>query len=632
VTLLLSLLWTAALAGLGVGVLARCARFLDGLERFALGSVLGLVMGSLAILVAAWQFGLSVALVGTVGLACGASSVGLALGGRAGGRDPIPEGEPKAAWKGSSRAAAGVLAALTLLWALVWLGALRVDDSGWWTPQVNLWGDWSFHFGDVTSFAYGDNFPPRHPRLAGHPYTYHYLSALTAACWVKLGVEPRVALTTLSFILCVLTTLAVFAFARRLLGDRAAAGLAIVLFLLGGGFGWVVELRQGGTPGLRWWTVWNDQAQRQAGIQWLNVMWAFLEPQRSNLYGIPLALLVLTLLREGLRTRRWTLFAGAGCVAGLLPFANLAALLALALMVPLLVLLLPSRGWILFAVASIAVGFPQLLAMQAGGGGVLHAFRWQPGWVAGKIPWVWFWLENLGLLLPLAGLGVLDRDLLRPIDRRLLLGALGLFGFGNLFVFQPWDWDNTKILLYAYLAMCVLASGVVARAWGSSRSPLIRGTCVLVVALSLVSGINLQLHQLLGDQRYVLLTREEVELATWARTHTAPHTRFLVGLQHNHPIPVLSGRSVVMSYPGWLWATGYDPAPYERDVRAMYALGPETDSLLARYDVSRVVIGPWELEHFGPDTLAWQSRFPRAYRSLRYQVFVVGGERVKAAE
>ena len=47
--------------------------------------------------------------------------------------------------------------------------------------HVNIWGDWPVHLGIVSSFAYGANFPPQHPRFADHAFAYHYLSDLTAA-------------------------------------------------------------------------------------------------------------------------------------------------------------------------------------------------------------------------------------------------------------------------------------------------------------------------------------------------------------------------------------------------------------------------------------------------------------------
>lgn len=617
----------ASLAALGVRLLSRCGRLLGPLERFAYGSVLGLVLGSLAVLALAWNHGLSISLVVGTGVACAAMAILISPKAGAFVAADSPVTAPPA--QRSSMAVSLVFVVLAALWVVLWLNGFRADESGWWTPHVNLWGDWSLHFGDATSFAYGDNFPPQHPRIAGQPFVYHYLAALTAACWVKLGVDPRIALTMQSFILCLLTTLAVFAFARRVSGDRSAAAVALVLFLLGGGMAWVSELRREVAHGALSLTAWDAGALGGAGYQWPNIIWAFLQPQRSTLYGIPLALLVLTLLLEAVRTRQWALFGIAGAVAGLLPFSNMGALLSLVLISPVLVLLFPSRQWGLFVLVAAAIGIPQLVLMQSGGAqavsgggaGMLRSIRWEPGWLSPNASWPLFWFKNLGVLLPLAlwGLWRWNGD---PISRRFLAAMLFLFILANLFVFQPWAWDNTKILLYAYAAICMIVATLMVASWRRG-SPLIRAAWVVVLIVSLASGIKLQLHVLFGGNHFTFLTTEELTLAGWARHHTPPHTRFLVGLQHNHPIPVLSGRPVVMSYAGWLWSQGNDPVPFERDVRAMYALGPASDSLFEHYGVGRVVIGPEEIRSLAPDTLAWRTRFRSVYRSPSYEVFAV---------
>ena len=71
--------------------------------------------------------------------------------------------------------------------------ARRAPDrgpTGLFAGHVNIWGDWPVHLGIVSSFAYGANFPPEHPRFADHAFAYHYLSDLTAAAPVTLGMDP----------------------------------------------------------------------------------------------------------------------------------------------------------------------------------------------------------------------------------------------------------------------------------------------------------------------------------------------------------------------------------------------------------------------------------------------------------
>src|SRR5262249_32023159 len=126
-----------------------------------------------------------------------------------------------------------VLAAFGVRWLLLFHGTLTLDASGLWAGHRNIWADWAQHLGDVSSFAYGDNFPPAHPRLAGAPFAYHYLTSVTAAAMVTVGMSPIAALPLHSAVFSLFLLLGVFAFARRLTRDAGSAALAVLLFLLG---------------------------------------------------------------------------------------------------------------------------------------------------------------------------------------------------------------------------------------------------------------------------------------------------------------------------------------------------------------------------------------------------------------
>src|SRR5262249_4864253 len=289
-------------------------------------------------------------------------------------------------------------------------------------------------------FAYGDNFPPTHPRLAGAPFAYHYLTSVTVAAMVAVGMSPIAALPLHSAVFCLFLLLGVYAFAKRLTRDAGSAALAGLLFPPGGGLGWTVTLEQAAGSHDAWGALlarpWDGPAQLSANYRWLNVFFSLFYPQRSFLYGLPLALLVLTLLlgaTSGPRPLRLHLLAG--CFAGLLPFAHLGTLLALALITPALALLFPSRRWAAFFSAWLVVAGPQLYLQQGGGAGAAGAIRFHPGWVAGSEAWGWFWLKNLGAFVPLLGIALLDRRLLDRSATRMIWALMPVFVAANLVAF-----------------------------------------------------------------------------------------------------------------------------------------------------------------------------------------------------
>lgn len=579
----------ACFGACGIAILRRFAPDLDLLEAWVYGIPLGWVVASLAVLVAACLAGLHPWLV----LAVAAVSIAVFVPGWRLPHVSMP--------RGAAAFAASVLGLLALRWLVFWWGAFTVDDAGLWTAQKSLWGDGAQHLGDVTSFAYGQNFPPLHPRFPGQPFNYHYLTSVTSACLVEIGLTPWAAIALHSFFGSVLVALAVFLFARRLGLTHGAAATALLLLVLGGG--------------LAWWT--RLAGQEIGNLRWLNVFFALIAPQRGLIYGLPLGLLVLRLIR--LRS-----FVLAGIVAGLLPYAHLGTLLTLAMLTPLLFLLVPERRWIAFFAAWALVGTPQVLLQQAGSVGAASAMRLLPGWVAAPDPWALFWLKNLGPFLPLLLASFFVRTGLPEPSRRFLLAVQPLFVISNLLVFQPWDWDNTKVLVWWYLASCFLVAALLARLW---QRPALRAALVALVLTMVASGLLENIDQARGKERNLLLTAEEMTFAQRVRESTNPHALVVTGLRHNHPVSVLAGRRVLMGYPGWLWSQGIDFSLRERDVRSILKLGPEAPALLDRYRVAYVVIGPDERERMGADPEAWRARYPSVLATASYEMFNVSPNR-----
>jgi hypothetical protein len=180
------------------------------------------------------------------------------------------------------------------------------------------------------------------------------------------------------------------------------------------------------------------------------------------------------------------------------------------------------------------------------------------------------------------------------------------------------------MLLYWFLAVSILVATLVSKVWRTHRAPVVRVLVGGVVASMLLSGVLINLHQLLGKDRVRLLTPEELRLAEAVRNATPPHAVFVVGLQPNHPIPVMAGRRVLMSYPGWLWAEGHDVGQREQDLRAIYALDANAPQLLKDYRVDYVVIGPFERDQLAANVAAYRKRYTAIIKTDKYEVFAVG--------
>lgn len=642
-SILTGLVLLATMGAFGVVLLCRIAPVLNALELIAYGIPLGTVCATIILLGLASFSGLHTLIVIMIGVAC---VVGILLLWPPSFRfdklqsmlppsDLVSPGivAQRQVWSLPANVAVVpvlVISVFALRWAIFWSGALHYQPDGLWAGHINIWGDWPVHLGDVSAFVYSDNFPPQHPRYAGRPYDYHYLAALTAAMMVKVGIHPPTALTLHSFVFSFLILLGLYAFARRLALSRGAATLALVLFLLGGSLAWVSVL---GTwdqaPSLveaLLQNPWDRALIGQGNFKWENMYFSFIVAQRGYLYGLPFSLLIFTLLFEAVQTSANRYFIIAGCVAGLLPLTHLSTLLALAVITPFLFVCFPRWRWILFFLPWVAIAVPLLQFQQGGEQGATDALRIHLGWLAAPDNWLWFWLKNLGWFWPLLALAWWERDILPPLTRRFLLGFMPVFGVANIVVFQPWDWDNHKLMVLWFLAVCLLVAALITKVWNTERPFLTRLLLSGVVLSMILSGLLVNLQQLLGRDRYRLSDREEMQVAEAVLAQTPSRAIFTIGSDVDHPIPTLTGRRVLMGYWGWLWTHGIDYGERERDLKAIYAYTDNTPSLLAKYNIDYVVIGPVEREQLQPNVKAFRQRYPQIITTPNYEIFAVSAQ------
>ncbi|MCA1635910.1 MAG: hypothetical protein LC802_20020 [Acidobacteria bacterium] len=191
-------------------------------------------------------------------------------------------------------------AASALLFWLVFDRAMYQNEGGIFTGVDNNIGDLPFHLGIITSFVYGDNFPPQHPEYAGIRLTYPFVVDFVAAIFVRAGATLQGALFWQNYVLALSLTGLLHRWALRLTRERVAALLTPALVLLSGGFGWLHFVKEAfvdgqGVFGLLGKLEHDYTIMGHLGYRWGNALTTLLIPQRGLLLGIPLALVVWTL-------------------------------------------------------------------------------------------------------------------------------------------------------------------------------------------------------------------------------------------------------------------------------------------------------------------------------------------------
>ena len=579
--------------------------------------------------------------LGTVGLGW-ATTVGVVagglvvLGGFPGGRRKL-----KSVWAPSpaSRGLKGrrewlPLAAVFVPWvgfALVVYPRLLVDQGGGLTAGwPTVWADWSAHLRTATFLADQGRFSLENSLLSGVPARYPLAEDFLTSLFLRAGVSPVQALLWSGLPFFLLLPALVQTFLRRTGLSPWVASLGTFLFLAAGGFGFLGA-------------VWNPDPFKPglADLWFQNFVTSEFLPQRAFAFGLPGALVVLGVFLESFalvptRRQRWTrgLGLGAGWAALLLVHTHSALALGLVFAVGAGTVLVREGTsgqkirWApagIFAASGLGLGglvFGTFLMDPGKTGGLVHLLA---GWVPhpmDPLSTAAFLFQNLGLILATAllSLGVGDRR-----TRFLTLAALGIFVVANLVAFQPWVWDNEKLLTWWYL-LAVAASLSGWKALVRTRRRFGRAAAGFALALVAVgasaSGLwNLATLGAVASQPRIPLVGEQG--VTFAREVGGRSGVVALAPDHDHPLALLSGLRIYLGYTGWVWSYGLPYQDRLDQLTRIYSGGPRGLEAARKAGVSWVALGPPEERQFHADRDLLEKTFPVAVREGAWELLEV---------
>ncbi len=534
------------------------------------------------------------------------------------------------------------VAAAVILWR-VFDRAMIETPEGIATGVINNFGDLPFHISVITSFAYGNNFPPEDPTFAGVKFTYPFLVDFISAVFVRCGATLRQSVFLENFILAISLVGLLHRWAWEMLRDRLAAVITPVLVILNGGFGWILLWQQAKQNEQGLWGILKELPSSFTIIsnttwRWGNSISTLLVPQRGMLLGLTLAVIVFTqwwlsaddtatrgrgdtekvgrgkleespknATRNKDKDRRVAVspsprvlsshrMIAAGVVAALLPLVH-AHSFAVVMAVGACLALIERRwrDWLAFFLVSSLLALPQI--WWSTHNSAVHAasfVEWQFGWDHGKDNVVWFWFKNTGLFIPLIVAAILWRGKEYLIPRRLLLFYLPFtlcFIIPNVTRLAPWGWDNIKVLFYWWVASAPLVALLLVRLWRHGK--LLRTLAVLLfICVTLAGGLDVA-SIVTRSTKYEVFNARGVEFAEMIKRQTEPQALILHAPVHDHPV-FLTGRRTFMGYPGHIWTHGLDFVPREAEIKRIYSGTGDADALIRKHRIAYAVVGPQE--------------------------------------
>jgi len=432
-----------------------------------------------------------------------------------------------------------VLFALVSLRAMLWLIVSAGDE--WRVLSPNNVGDLSLHITFIRYLAGGIAFWPESPILLGTPLAYPIGMDLFNALLACVGVPTLNGLIWVGLFGSFLTLVALWQWGR---------GFTIACLIFNGGIaGWAFFLH-------------GQLEDYQSALAWKNIFLSMFVTQRGLLYALPAGLALLDVWRRRIRRQppvvpQWVEI----LIYSTLPIFHVHTFIFLSLLLSGGIFLSSFRRHaIALALFSLVPATLSMFLVTAGFSMSGH-IHWKPGWMDGGLT-PWFWIQNFGISLPLwiyVAILMMRRKNLSDGDARYFVwGASLLFLLGLCVMLSPWEWDNMKILFWAWITVSPFL-------WQYGIAPYPKGWRILLCLLLFTSGAISLVAGL--DQRhgYPIAKRSELDHTAALIRGIPKSDRFVAAPTYNHPL-LLLGRKVVMGYDGHLWSYGLD---YTKTLRAL---------------------------------------------------------------
>ncbi len=433
------------------------------------------------------------------------------------------------------------------IWFFIVLGlGLSILDTtaSFETFWVNAYGDQAFHMGMISSFTFGENFPPQNHLLPGETLSYPFLVNIWAASlWWSCPNLPALSFVFLFQWLC--TWIPVYYLVK---GDKINL-LPWALLFAGGSFGHLGEHSAKGIAQNYPWSV------------FLTTIWV---PQRSALFG----LLGITTLISAFHkyqtdsTRELYLLWG-GFIAALMPLVHTHMLLVTGIYIGLVIIFKFKRDCLR---PLIIFGAPALFS--------LHALYWLLGkesifrFTVGWYPWatstdifarligsVKMWTFNGGHVFILVAALIASEFFKRKSSESKnhanitanLWALFLLFVLGNFFIVAIWEWDQIKIFASIFILLIL----TYAHAYENPS----RIKMHLLLLLLMIPGLAETGLVFKENRKYGVYSKDDWLKAQEIVKETDPRDIILGSPDHNSLI-TLTGRRIFLGFPGTLHSHG----------------------------------------------------------------------------
>lgn len=511
------------------------------------------------------------------------------------------------------------------------------------------YGDIPLHLSQITKFAYGQS-DLSEPIYSGaklqYPFLFNYLRGIIlkmTGIWSLSVIWPLYFLVVANI---VLVYLIYFEFSR----NKFRSILASVSFFFASGFHWYYRYFLGLSDS----SFYLDLKFPLQNISFGPTMVSIVH-QHTFHFGLFLFLLTIYLIKKYSLRNLWVNILSVSVVA-ILPISHIHSFVAigiyiLTLFVSNLIKKDYKKSYKVFLIGFISfiLSVPQLyflLQNRLGGGFGQFRFGWMVHEGFGSanffgehsvltLSYLNFLWINFGLFLLILFLGLFfviykflkRKNLLDLSNWQLLISGLALLVLANIYQFQPWDFDNNKLIIYSIFFISLFIISVIDELFALIvKNNIVRTVIVfhLVIFMSLSGLIDVYNRFVFPrNNLYEVFNKESFDMAKYIILNTEKDAVILSSISHRNIAIALAGRSGVMGYDGWLWSRGISYFERRRELNNFFIKPSQSLDFLNKYNVGYILVDDKIVSDFNTSVNYFHQNYKKIYENSRYKLYKI---------
>lgn len=538
-------------------------------------------------------------------------------------------------------------------------------------------GDIPLHLTQITKFAYGQLDNLSEPIYLGEKIKYPFVINLISGLLLRFTGALRFSVLLPVMFFAAGNILLLFLIYKKIMKSRIFAILALVLFLFGSGFGAYSYIKKavGQHQSIRGLaqelTANNVSVNNQLSAKYpdqnivynapIDLVFLHQRPFFMGLFGFLLTFLLLYYLVE---KNLWKYALFAGLIYGSLPLVHTHSFVAVSILLATIWIVSliykkkeVAKKIVIATIIGVIIALPQmyyLLGTKNALGKTADFASFRVGWMiqptigsvqfsdaatnitAFSLTYLKFTILNLGLFFPfflliVAGLFFIKKFRHDEADKSsrfwflvLAVTSIILFLVVELIRFQPWDFDNNKLLVYWQLCLAPLILVLFLKIINKKKVLGILALFVFLI-ISLTSGfLDVLPRMLVSEDRIpVIFDTNARVLAQYIQDNIPIDEVILTGTSHLNPVASLTGRDVLVGYPGWLWTRGISYGDRENLIKNFYISPSKNNQLISQFNIKYVLIDYQTIFDFKSDLLIFDKTFQKVFQAGQFTLYKI---------